>query len=92
MTLTGEQVKEPGGWRRPMKLSGAQAKAGRGLLGWSLVALSAKCRIGATTIRLFEIGERRPRQFEVLAIRRALEAAGAEFDDKRHGVRLREGK
>ena len=72
-----------------MKLSAAQAKAGRALLGWSLVALSAKCKVGATAIRLFEIGERRPRRFEVLAIRRALEAAGVDFLTGKPGVKLR---
>jgi hypothetical protein len=68
MTLAGTLAKEPDGRRPTVKFSAAQAKAGRSLLGWSLVTLSAKCRIGATTIRLFETG-----QFEVFAIRRALE-------------------
>jgi ribosome-binding protein aMBF1 (putative translation factor) len=75
-----------------MTITSAHVKEARKLLGWSFGALSKKCHVGATTIRLFEVGEHRPKPFKVLAIRRTLEAAGIEFDDKGHGVRMREEK
>jgi len=75
-----------------MMISADQAREARKLLGWTRITLASKCQTGATTIRLFEIGKRRPRPFRVLAIRRTLEAAGVEFDNRGHGVRIREGK
>jgi transcriptional regulator with XRE-family HTH domain len=75
-----------------MMISADQAKEARRLLGWSFKTFESKCKIGATTIRSFETGEHRPAPFKVLAIRHALEAAGIEFGDKGHGVRMREAK
>jgi transcriptional regulator with XRE-family HTH domain len=63
-----------------MMISGAQAKAGRESLGWSLLTMSSKCGLGATAIGRFETGERRLSSFKVMAIRIALEAGGVEFD------------
>jgi ribosome-binding protein aMBF1 (putative translation factor) len=75
-----------------MTITGEQVRAARELLGWPRKTLAGKCKPGETTIRNFENGARRPSPFNVLAIRRALEAAGIEFDQDGHGVRLREGK
>jgi ribosome-binding protein aMBF1 (putative translation factor) len=72
-----------------MTISGNQVRAARELLGWSRYTLAGKCKPGETTIRYFENGTRRP-PFNVLAIRRALEAAGVEFTDEHPGVRLRQ--
>jgi transcriptional regulator with XRE-family HTH domain len=72
-----------------MMISPHQAKEARRLLGWSFKTFESRCKIGATTIRNFEMGEPRPTPFKVVAIRRAFEAAGVEFDDKGHGVRLK---
>jgi hypothetical protein len=63
-----------------MMISGARAQAGRDLLGWSLLTMSAKCELGAAVIEQFESGERKLKPFEVLAIRLALEAGGVEFE------------
>jgi ribosome-binding protein aMBF1 (putative translation factor) len=73
-----------------MTITGEQVRAARKLLGWPRKTLARKCKPGETTIRNFENGARRPSPFNVLAIRRALETAGIEFDDKGHGVRMRE--
>jgi len=69
-----------------------QARKARQLLSWPLTTLASKSHIGVTSIRNFENGKTDPTPFKVLAIRRALEAAGIEFDDKWHGVRMREQK
>jgi transcriptional regulator with XRE-family HTH domain len=71
-------------------ISADQLKQARKLLGWSFATLAEKCGIGSTTLRSFEIGKHRPSPFRALAIQRALEAAGIEFDSKGHGVRMRE--
>jgi transcriptional regulator with XRE-family HTH domain len=75
-----------------MMISADQAREARKLLGWPLTRLASKCQIGVTSIRNFENGKTNPTPFKVQAIRRALEAAGIEFDDKEHGVRMREGR
>jgi hypothetical protein len=75
-----------------MTITGEQVRAARELLGWPRKTPARKCKPGETTIRNFENGARQPSPFNVLAIRRTLEAAGVEFDDKGHGVRMREGK
>ena len=68
-------------------ISGAQAKAGRELLGWSLLTMSAKCGLGPTVIERFETGELQLSSFKALAIRLALEAGGVEFYDEVDGVK-----
>ena len=75
-----------------MTITGEQAKAARVLLGWSTMTFAKKSPVGEMAIRNFETGKHRPTPFKVLAIQRTLEAAGIEFDDKGHGVRMREGK
>jgi len=75
-----------------MMISAEQARAARKLLGWTLTTLASNSQFGATAIKNFETGKSRPTPFKVVAIRRAFEAAGVEFDDKGHGVRMREGK
>ena len=71
-----------------MPLTGAQVREARQLLGWSLMTLANKSPVSETTIRNFEKGTHRPTPFKVLAIRRTLEAAGVEFDNKGHRVRM----
>jgi transcriptional regulator with XRE-family HTH domain len=73
-----------------MMISGAQSRTARSLLGWSLYALAVRRRVGETTIRNFEIGRHRPAPFKILEIKRALEAAGIEFDREGDEVRLKE--
>jgi ribosome-binding protein aMBF1 (putative translation factor) len=75
-----------------MTLAPEQCKAARSLLGWSAMTLSFKCPVSETTIRNFEKGKAKLTPFKALAIRRALEAAGIEFDDKSKDVKMREGR
>jgi ribosome-binding protein aMBF1 (putative translation factor) len=72
-----------------MTITDAQTKLARRLLGWSLKKLERKCRVGASTIRVFEVGAHEPKPSAVMAIRRAFEAAGVEFtDEESSDVRL----
>ena len=78
----------------PVKLSGAQIRAGRSLIRWSAAELAKASALGANTIRRAEVsdGETSLTLANDQAIRRALEAAGVEFIDENGGgagVRLR---
>jgi transcriptional regulator with XRE-family HTH domain len=75
-----------------MTITGAQVTEARRLLGWTQSQLAVDVRFSATTISHFESGKRRPSAPVVSEIRFVLEAGGVEFDDKGHGVRMREGK
>ena len=79
---------------KEVALSSAQIRAARALLRWSAADLARECALGANTIRRAEVAEGRTSltAANVLAIRRALEAAGVEFIDENGGgpgVRLR---
>ena len=68
----------------------AQIRAARALLGWTQAELAAKADISANALVAIERGKADPKLSTVNAIRRALEAGGAEFiDDGRPGVRMR---
>jgi hypothetical protein len=72
-------------------LTGAQVRAARALLGWTLVDLGYRARVADSTIMRFE-GARHPiRPDKVEAMRRTLEAAGVAFEDDGQ-VRMRDGK
>jgi transcriptional regulator with XRE-family HTH domain len=72
-----------------MILTSERCKAARRLLGWSLMALANRSPVSETTLRNFEKAKTTPTPFKLMAIRRAFEAAGIEFDDKSDGARLR---
>lgn len=76
------------------KMTPAQLRAARGLLGWSRDDLAEASGVFSNTIRNFENGASDPKQSTILAWRRALARAGVEFldgDEKSGpGVRLRE--
>jgi DNA-binding XRE family transcriptional regulator len=75
-----------------MSITPEQCKSARELLGWTRSGLARAAHVGRTTVDTFERGAG-PRSGWVLAVLRAtLESAGIEFDDKGHGVRMREGK
>jgi hypothetical protein len=59
-------------------ITGRQAKAARGMLGWSRPRLSARAAVSDLTIQNFQEG---PRQADrkIVAIQRALDTAGIEF-------------
>lgn len=72
----------------PPKISPAQSRAARGLLGWSQQDLATAAGLKSwRTIQRFESGERVPRA--VADIVTALETAGVEFTNgNAPGVRL----
>jgi DNA-binding XRE family transcriptional regulator len=59
-----------------LSITPAQVKAARKLLGWSQLGLASILGIRETTVGKFESGTQRERM--IIAIRRALEAAGVE--------------
>ena len=83
----------------PLRMAGhimltpAQLRAARALLGWSRDDLAERSGVFANTISNFEHGLSDPKQGTILKWRRALAAAGVEFQDedeiKGAGVRLR---
>jgi DNA-binding XRE family transcriptional regulator len=74
-----------------MTITPDQCKAARDLLGWSRAKLARVAGVGQTTVYSFESAF--PKSGWILAVLRStLEAAGLEFDDNGHGVRMREGK
>ena len=75
-----------------MTITGQQVKEARKLLKWSMLDLGYRARVSDSTIVTFEAARRPLLPKNVQAIRRVLEAAGIEFDDDGHGVRMREGK
>jgi DNA-binding XRE family transcriptional regulator len=73
-----------------MTISADESRAARELLGMSREVLANVSRVSRTTIVAFENRQKLPRYNTVDAIRRALEAAGAEFTNVGEpGVRLR---
>ena len=60
----------------------------RAALGWSIVELSNQSEVGVSTILRFETGKRQPNPSTLAALKRAFEAAGAEFIED-HGVSIR---
>jgi len=71
----------------------AQLRAARALLGWSREDLAEASGVGAGTIKDFEVEKSDPKQGTVNKWRRALEAAGVEFQEETEtsgpGVRLK---
>lgn len=60
-------------------LTGEQVRAARALLGWSEDRLAEAASLSPDTVRLFENGQPAHYQATSDRLRRALEAAGAEF-------------
>jgi transcriptional regulator with XRE-family HTH domain len=76
-----------------MTISADESRAARELLGMSRELLANVSRVSRTTIVAFENRQKLPRYNTVDAIRRALEAAGAEFTNGGEpGVKLRKAK
>ncbi len=78
-------------------VSGAQIRAGRGLLGWPSQVLAERSGVGWSTIKRFEECEGIPasRAGTLERVQGALEAAGVEFigdPETSPGVRLRPRK
>jgi predicted nucleotidyltransferase/DNA-binding XRE family transcriptional regulator len=54
-------------------------RAARGLLGWNQYALAERAGVSRVTVADFERGARRPLAANLVALRSALEAGGADF-------------
>ena len=78
------------------KLTPAQCRAARGLLGWTQYDLSKEAGVGIVTVNQLEGGITQPRNATLDVIRRAFEASGVEFLDAGReagvGVRLSKQK
>ena len=73
-------------------MTGAQCKAARALLGWSIETLAQVSKVGQNTISKFETGKTAPRRSTVTVLRLALETGGIEFiesNGKGEGLRLK---
>ena len=70
-----------------MSIMDAQCRAARAMLGWTQDRLFAEAGIAKATVVDFERGARRPMNQNLLAIRRAFEAAGLVFLDENGGGR-----
>ena len=76
---------------RSRKMSAAQARAARGLLGWNIRDSAEKAKISRETLGAFENGRRHQQTRNTIArIRRAYERAGVLFwtDGYAQGVSL----
>jgi hypothetical protein len=88
----------PSGWgflfteqRKPgMCVSSQQSRGARGLLQWKLADLAEPSGLGLSTVKHFEVSQRRTTPENLIAIRRAFEKAGIVFKSgsKFVGVRL----
>jgi transcriptional regulator with XRE-family HTH domain len=68
-------------------MTGAQIRAARGFLDWSVRDLSKKAKVHFNTIHAIERGKSIGKPDTMAAIRKALEKAGVEFTNgKRSGV------
>lgn len=65
-------------------MSPEQVRAARGWLAWTQAELATKAKVGLSTVKDYERGERKPIANNLEAIKRALEAAGIEFT--RNGI------
>ncbi|GAA6202487.1 helix-turn-helix transcriptional regulator [Aquicoccus sp. SU-CL01552] len=76
-----------------VKISEAQIRAARGLLGWSQAALAEHAGVSSMTVKRAEgSGSPYPAQGALNAIRAALESGGVQFIEENGGgpgVRLR---
>ncbi|PWB89882.1 transcriptional regulator [Methylocystis sp. MitZ-2018] len=75
-------------------ITGAQIRAARALLGWTVFELAKKARVGVTTVRRTELanGLTNVPSNDAIALRSALEKGGVEFIERNGGgpgVRLR---
>lgn len=76
-----------------MLMTGAQVRAARGLLNWTVRMLAEKAGVHRNTITNIETGKYNSDAGTLDAIRKAFEAAGVEFIEKNGGgpgVRLKD--
>jgi len=74
-------------------MTGAQIRAARGFLNWSVRDLGKKARVHFNTVHAIERGKSSGKPETWAAIRKALEKAGVKFTNgKAPGVRLKSAK
>lgn len=66
-------------------MSPEQSRAARGWLDWTQKELATAAKVGLSTIKDFESGERKPIANNLAAIRQALEARGLRFQNDENG-------
>jgi DNA-binding XRE family transcriptional regulator len=59
-----------------MIISPEQCRAARGWLGWSQQELALRARVGRSTVKSFERGDRQPMVNNLVAMARVFEEAG----------------
>jgi len=64
----------------------AQCRAARGWLGWSQAELASRANVSLRVIAAFERGEQRPRPNNLIAIHRAIDAAGVRLVFDKEGA------
>ena len=70
-------------------MTGAQIRAARGFLDWSVRDLGKKAKVHFNTVHAIERGKSVAKPETLAAIRKALEKAGVEFTNgRRPGVRF----
>ena len=70
-------------------MTGAQIRAARGFLDWSVRDLGEKAKVHFNTVSAIERGKSNGKPETLAAIRKTLEKAGVEFTNgKRPGIRL----
>ena len=71
-------------------MTGAQIRAARGFLNWSVRDLGKKSKVHFNTIHAIERGKSIAKPETLAAIRKTLEKAGVQFINGKHpGVRMR---
>ena len=70
-------------------MTGAQIRAARGFLNWSVRDLGKKAKVHFNTVHAIEHGKSHGKPETLAAIRKALEKVGVQFTNgKRPGVRI----
>jgi transcriptional regulator with XRE-family HTH domain len=74
-------------------MTGAQIRAARGFLDWSVRDLGKKAKVHFNTVHAIERGKSVAKPETLAAIRKALEKAGVEFTNgRRPGVRFAQSR
>jgi transcriptional regulator with XRE-family HTH domain len=74
-------------------MTGAQIRAARGFLDWTVRDLGKKAKVHFNTVHAIERGKSNGTPETLAAIRKALEKAGVRFTNgRRPGVRLKSAK
>ena len=67
-------------------MSPEQCRAARAWLGWSQQELARRARVGLSTVKDYERGDRRPTTNHLIAMREAIEEAGIRLTFRNDGI------